>query len=231
MTLLSSTAGQTTVRTDRRGRAPLQPPAPPGDSGGGDDGGGGASWEATPTPEEVGRFALLLALVGITTLFAVLTAVCFFLRRSAGDWTATGEVRSGGALIVAGACLFASGLAVEAAARAAQAWRARTALRWLAGAAALGLAFLAAQFELWLRLWHAGHVPAASGYAATFFALTGLHALHVLGGLTYFAVLARSLRLAAAVRREMPSLRPGALYWHYMGLLWVVLVAVLVLSA
>jgi heme/copper-type cytochrome/quinol oxidase subunit 3 len=76
--------------------------------------------------------------------------------------------------------------------------------------------------------WRAGVVPATSGYAAVFFAITGLHALHVLCGLGILGVLAlrlgRGARSAASAAR---SVRLGALYWHFMGLLWLVLFALL----
>jgi cytochrome c oxidase subunit 3 len=170
---------------------------------------------------------VLLALLGITTLFGVLIAVCLFLRRTAGDWRGEGDWSVGGALGFAGVWLVSSSVAVERAARCARAWRARAALRWLASGALLGLAFLGTQVGLWTKLWQSGAVPAASGYAAAFFALTGAHAAHVLGGLVYFGVLGARLRAAAAVRREMPSLRAGALYWHFMGGLWLVLAGVL----
>jgi heme/copper-type cytochrome/quinol oxidase subunit 3 len=118
------------------------------------------------------------------------------------------------------------GVAVERAARRAHGGTAgrRKALRWLGASLVLGLAFLAAQTSLWLGLAHAGFVPASGGYAAVFFALTGLHALHVLGGLGFLAVLALEL---ARPRASMPGVRLGAIYWHYMGALWLVLFALL----
>jgi cytochrome c oxidase subunit 3 len=87
----------------------------------------------------------------------------------------------------------------------------------------LGLAFLVAQAQLWATLWRAGFVPATSGYAAVFFALTGLHALHVLGGLAFLGFLVRGLGHDV----HAPGVRLGAVYWHYMGVIWVVLFALL----
>ena len=78
------------------------------------------------------------------------------------------------------------------------------------------------QVTLWAAVWSAGLVPASSGYAAVFFALTGLHALHVLGGLAFLTALLRR-----AAREGAVSLRHGAVYWHFMGVLWLVLFTLL----
>jgi cytochrome c oxidase subunit 3 len=216
----------------RRGRRqhggpPLVPPE--GSDGGGGGGGGGGdgegAWRAGGAGE-VGPLALLLALAGITTLFLVLIAVWLFLRRPAPDWRAASASGALDALWLSTACLLASGAAVELAARRARAGTCarRATLRWLAASVALGLGFLLAQAWLWLDLWRAGLVPSASGYAAVFFALTGLHALHVAGGLGFLGAQTVWIRRSAL---GVPSVRLGAVYWHFMGALWIVLFGLL----
>jgi len=77
-------------------------------------------------------------------------------------------------------------------------------------ALACGAAFLAAQALLWRHLvaMHLG--PAAGALGEVFFALSALHALHVLGGLVALALTgARRLRLLA-------------LYWDFVLAVWVV---------
>lgn len=211
----------------RRGRRrePGGPPRlPPEDSDGGGDGGGGGPPPAGGA-DEVGPFALALAMTGITTLFAVLIAVWLFLRRPAPDWRVA-DAGALDALLFGTACLLASSAAVELAARRARGGMAerRATLRWLGASLGLGLAFLAAQVWLWVGLWRAGLVPSASGYAAVLFALTGLHALHALGGLGFLGALALWLRRSA---ERVPSVRLGAVYWHFMGALWLVLFTLL----
>jgi len=214
-------------RRDGRKRQHGGPPlVPPGDSdGGGGDGDGSGPWPAHGAGD-VGPFALALALAGITTLFLVLIAVWLFLRRPALDWRGANVAGALNALWLSTAFLAASSAAVELAARRARggAPERRATLRWLSTSLVLGLAFLAAQVFLWTNLWRAGLVPSASGYAAVFFALTGLHALHVLGGLGFLGGLALRLRRAAA---RGPSVRLGAAYWHFMGALWLVLFTLL----
>ncbi len=215
------------VAPRRRRREHGTPPGvPPRDSDGGGGEGGGDGPAPAGDADGVGSFALALALAGITTLFVVLIAVWLLLRRPATDWRAADAAGALNALWLSTACLLASSAAVELAARRARSGvdGRRAALRWLTASLVLGLAFLAAQAFLWIGLWSAGLVPSASGYAAVFFALTGLHALHVLGGLGFLGALAMRLRRRAA---WIPSVRLGAVYWHFMGALWLVLFTLL----
>jgi len=203
---------------ERRERSTGLPPARPpdeGEGGGRGRGGDGGGFERLGP----GPFGLALALLGITTLFLVLITVWLFLRRPAPDWL-PGPAAAVRALWVSTGLLLASSATVEVAAR-----RGRQA--WLLASMLLGGAFLAAQAFLWWTLWRAGLVPESSGYAAVFFALTGLHALHVLGGLVFFGGLALELARARAHDRPGPSLRLGALYWHFMGAIWLVLFTLL----
>jgi cytochrome c oxidase subunit 3 len=204
------------------------PPLPPPDRGGSDDGGGrggdgggGAGWG----DDGLGRLALGLALVGISTLFLVLIAVWLLLRRSSPDWN--GPLPALDALWISTAFLAASSATIQVAAcRSSAAGRGRIALRWLAASFALGAAFLVAQVGLWVRLWTGGTLPSSGGFAAVFFSLTGLHALHILGGLGFFAVL--GVHLAHPVEGQRPpSLRLAAVYWHFMGGVWLVLFGLL----
>jgi cytochrome c oxidase subunit 3 len=90
----------------------------------------------------------------------------------------------------------------------------------------LGVLFVLAQVRAWRTGWLEGAGPATGGYAAAYFALTGLHALHVLGGLLVLG----ALLLRAGQPLEAGAMGLGALYWHFMGALWLVLVALFLLG-
>jgi len=97
----------------------------------------------------------------------------------------------------------------------------------------LGLGFLALKAIEYLEHFAAGIYPGAlyrseelPGHGANlfftlYFFLTGLHALHVVGGLTALAILA----LLAARGRHTPerhtSLELGVLYWHLVDVIWI----------
>jgi len=91
---------------------------------------------------------------------------------------------------------------------------------------ALGLLFLVGQAFAWRQL-AAQNLHLATGPSSAFFyVLTVLHAMHVLGGLVGLGYVER--RLAAGVLSRT-TFRAAALYWHFMAVLWLYLLALLTL--
>jgi cytochrome c oxidase subunit III len=88
----------------------------------------------------------------------------------------------------------------------------------------LGLAFIAGQYLAWRQLAAQGFFLASNPNSSFFYVFTGVHALHVLGGLAallllLFRIFQRSPRL---------SLLPGvSLYWHFMCALWLYLLFII----
>jgi len=94
----------------------------------------------------------------------------------------------------------------------------------LLGTLALGALFLALQVMLWSRLYAQGLHPETSGpYGSVFWGLTGFHALHVAVGLGGVGVLChRAFAGAFSAARYLP-VRLWALYWHFVGAVWVLM--------
>ena len=66
-------------------------------------------------------------------------------------------------------------------------------------------------------------------WASTYFAMTGFHALHVLGGLVIFVII---LLLAARGRLGVHHegfLELTGLYWHFVDIVWIFLFPLLYL--
>jgi cytochrome c oxidase subunit 3 len=94
---------------------------------------------------------------------------------------------------------------------------------WLALAAALGTAFLILQASVWTSLWRQGLRLDGGPYPSALYALTGLHAAHVLVGLVALGWLAlRAARGALGPVRQTP-LRLWTMYWHFVGAVWLIL--------
>jgi len=227
---------ETVRRGHPRERAPEPPPPPPPDrhDGGGGGGGGGDGGDGDgfgegsepgprPTPPGAARFALALSLIGIATLFGVFLATWLLLRRGEDDPMRWAPFLPPRVLWLSTLVLALSSVALERAARTPLPVRNR-ARAWVLGGLVLGLGFLGAQTWLWWELVGAGLIPSSGAYGAIFYALTGLHALHVLGGLV--AMLATHGRLGAGTL-GVDGLRLCATYWHFMGLLWLVIFVVL----
>lgn len=97
--------------------------------------------------------------------------------------------------------------------------------RWLIAAGALATLFLLMQGANWVEMRPPTEAP--SLYIATFYILTGVHALHVVGGFVPLGIVIHH----AAQRQYSSSHHEGlslcAQYWHYLGVVWLVLVAML----
>jgi cytochrome c oxidase subunit III len=68
-------------------------------------------------------------------------------------------------------------------------------------------------------------IPGGNMWASTYFTLTGFHALHVLVGLIFFAIM---LRMTLSVERAGMIENIG-LYWHFVDLVWIFLFPLLYL--
>lgn len=75
-------------------------------------------------------------------------------------------------------------------------------------------------------------VHGANVFFNLYYFMTGLHALHVVGGLTALSVLAwLAQRGRFAAGRRYTPLELGVLYWHLVDLIWIFLWPLLYLSA
>ena len=92
----------------------------------------------------------------------------------------------------------------------------------LIAGACLTLAFLYGQSAAWASLTNGGYFVDSTPASSFFYLLTGLHALHVIGGLWVWL----SATLSAFLDREDPrkigeTVRLCAIYWHYLLVLWL----------
>jgi cytochrome c oxidase subunit 3 len=137
------------------------------------------------------------------------------------------------------AVLLTSSAIVALMVEAVKAGSARLAKWLLLAAIALGLAFVAIKFTEYALEYRDGVVPLLSPaklkggpdtlFMDLYFAATGLHALHVLGGLTLLGALIWPFGRA---RRDTSAVFAGnaALYWHLVDVIWVFLYPTLYLA-
>lgn len=145
-------------------------------------------------------------------LFAALLFAYAVVRSQASAWPPPGTPPfPRGAAAANGVLLIAAGFALRGARTRGPAWA--------AGALGLGAIFLLMQVSLWGRLVAAHLGPGTGALGDAFFALSGFHALHVLGGLVAIAALLR--RGAPADRRER-RLRLATVYMDFVAIVWVV---------
>lgn len=112
---------------------------------------------------------------------------------------------------------------------AAVAWRARvsvtaTAGRWLLVGVLFGAVFIAVQYVEYRAAIARGMVPAVSTFIAMYFTLTALHALHVAGGALANIWVSAGVNRADA-RLTAGRLRALSLYWTFVNVVWVAILA------
>jgi cytochrome c oxidase subunit 3 len=69
------------------------------------------------------------------------------------------------------------------------------------------------------------HYPSTNNFFATYFVMTGLHGLHVLGGVVVFGYFLGpgSKMWATDPRRYTNRIEIAGLYWHFVDLVWIFL--------
>jgi heme/copper-type cytochrome/quinol oxidase subunit 3 len=95
----------------------------------------------------------------------------------------------------------------------------------------LALVFLVNKYFEYAEHLHAGEGPEHSTFLAIYYTLTGLHGLHILGGMV---VMAYFLGPGARMWKSEPEqftnrIEYTGLYWHFVDLVWIFLFPVLYL--
>ena len=193
-------------------------------------------WETAGSPEEVeagsavslppAKIGLLILLAVITSLFGLfLSAYWMRMEHAHGDWRPLAVPRL---LWLNTATLILSSAGMEWArggAGRAQPDRVRVGL--IAGGV-LAWAFLAGQLLAWGQLNASGYFMASNPALAFFYLLTGVHGLHLLGGLFVWGkTVARMAQGGVELIDLRLSVELCTVYWHYLLLVWLVLFAVL----
>jgi cytochrome c oxidase subunit III len=168
------------------------------------------------------RFGLLAFLATVAMMFIGLTSA-YLVRRTAADWL---PLPAPTILWWNTAALLSSSVLLEGARRGLRRVDLVGARRALGAAGLLGLAFAFGQLRAWRILTAEGLTLASNPHNSFFYVLSGLHVLHLSGGLIWWAVAFRRLqRLSFAP--EQDTLRLLATYWHFLAALWLYLLYVL----
>ena len=96
--------------------------------------------------------------------------------------------------------------------------RRRVSIKWLIATICLGSLFLVGQMTVFGQLANEGFYLNTGRQSSFYYVLTGLHGLHILGGLAGLTW--------AAMRLRATTLEAVSIYWHFMGALWLYLLLV-----
>ena len=94
----------------------------------------------------------------------------------------------------------------------------------------MALAFLAGQLIAWHQLDAAGYYLTANPAAAFFYLISGVHGLHILGGLVALGRTMDKAWQGVAGGNVRLSVELCAMYWHFLLFVWLVLFGLLLLT-
>jgi cytochrome c oxidase subunit 3 len=208
-----------------------------GGGGGGNGGGGGGGDEPRqPNPgaveDHLGDKSRIvtgfLLLIVMMTFGGLIAAYVVIATNNVAEWSPFDlpiQVWISTVIIVI------SSFAYHAAQRAIERADQESARKWLIITTALGAAFISSQILVWFELVRRGFYVYANPYAGFFYILTAVHAVHVLGGVIALgAIVLRTWRPftdGGQLLRLQDFARSVGWYWHFMGVLWIILLLLL----
>ncbi|MDH3419290.1 MAG: cytochrome-c oxidase [Gammaproteobacteria bacterium] len=177
---------------------------------------------STLAPKRVGLFVFL----GVVTSLFLLFMIIYNERAEFPDWRPIADSR----LLWFNTALLVIGSAALQLARNAAGHGRLSGIRInLTAAGVFTIAFLVGQIYAWNQLTAAGHFMATNPADAFFYLLTGLHGVHLLGGLFVWAKATTNAwqkpdpeDVSQAAGLHL-SVQLCSVYWHYLLLLWLVL--------
>ncbi|MHA6885497.1 cytochrome c oxidase subunit 3 [Ralstonia pseudosolanacearum] len=169
-----------------------------------------------PVLPGAGRIGLRVFMGVATTLFSLLI-LAYAMRMREADWMPIPHPVllwwNTGALALASAAMQ---MARQASTRRAA---------WLLAGGALAALFVIGQWTAWQQLSANGQGVTVNPSNSFLYVFTGLHALHVIGGLIAWGITAARLR--ADPERARRAVALCATYWHFLLAVWLVLLAVM----
>lgn len=181
-----------------------------------------------PSRRQAIKFGLWIAMASIIMMFAALTSA-YIVRKAAGSWY---EFKLPIPFFVSTSCIVLSSVFLEWSFQSLKSSNKKHYINGLMLANVFGFAFIVFQLISWKALVAQGITLDLNVSSSFLYAISGLHALHVLGGL---AALLVSFAFAISWDLENNSGRIFKLdlvrqYWHFVGLIWIYLLIFLILQ-
>jgi cytochrome c oxidase subunit 3 len=171
-------------------------------------------------PAKIG-LGVFLAVVG--SLFALFISA-YSMRMTMADWRALPMPRL---LWFNTAVLILSSVALQGAHMAARRNAIDGAIVGLCAGGASAVTFLVGQLLAWRELSAAGYFLASNPANSFFYLMTAVHGLHLMGGLAALGRTAAKVWHGAGLAELRLSVELCAIYWHFLLLVWLVLLGLL----
>ena len=164
---------------------------------------------------------VFLTIVG--SLFALFISA-YFMRMQVADWV---QMPAPKLLWLNTGVLILSSVALQYAQVAARRGRVEGVRDGMIAGGLFAFTFLVGQLLAWKQLNAEGYFLATNPANAFFYLFTGLHGLHLLGGLVALVLTADKVWRGFDLGQMRLSVKLCAVYWHFLLLLWLVLFSLL----
>ncbi len=188
-------------------------------------------WEATGElpllqrhSNQQNKRAALKVFLGVVTVLFMLLIVAYAGRMAYEDWRPAPQIRLMWANTLV---LFLGSLGLELAQYAVRRGQQKLLLQSLLAAGICTLLFLMGQAQAWRELGALVYFDVTNPAIAFFYLITGLHGLHLLGGLVVWGQTLTRLWRGGAIEKVRHSVELCTLYWHFLLLVWLVLFGLL----
>ena len=176
------------------------------------------------------RIGILVSLASIAMLFTSLSSAYIVRSGVTYDWYPIAVPR---VMFGSTALLLLGSVSIEIARRKLKQGLSGTYSKYLLLTLLLGGGFIVSQLISWRQLAAQGLFISTHPHSSFFYVLTGTHAVHIAGGLLALVFLwRRSLRPldeARLIAKRQAAADAVAIYWHFMGALWIYLFLLLFL--
>ena len=169
------------------------------------------------------RIGIFVSLASIAMLFTSLSSAYIVRSGVTYDWYPIAVPR---VMFGSTALLLLGSVSIEIARRKLKQSLSGAYSKYLLLTLLLGLGFLVSQLISWRQLAAQGLYISTHPHSSFFYVLTGMHAVHLIGGLAWFGVVLAQVRRMALTPGE-DGLRLFATYWHFLSGLWVYLLVLL----
>jgi cytochrome c oxidase subunit 3 len=167
------------------------------------------------------KIGLWVFIIVMASVFGLFTVAYNMRIELATDWVSMPKPKL---LWLNTAILILASIAFERAKSAAHRKKAREIKTSLAAGGMLTIGFLIGQYAAWLQLLDSGYMLNGNAANAFFYLLTGLHGLHLIGGLWVWS--RTMLRVLRGFEVTL-SVELCTTYWHALLLIWIVLYGLL----
>jgi len=177
-----------------------------------------------------GEEGIWLFVIGDMVMFTALFAIMLHYRsKNLEVFGAAHRLLDQRLGLVNTALMLSSSWCVATAVRSARTGRFAATRALLIAAALCGILFACIKYIEWAEKIKVGLNPTTNDFFMFYFALTGIHLVHVVIGTVVLIFLSKTRWAQGARGNTMRNLESGATFWHLVDLLWIVLFALLYL--